>query len=401
MTVSGQRTQLVRELREREANARKRLAEREEPAEDGGGGGACMVTTSPRVVVQESSRVATINAIPRQNADNSRQWGTDGNGEKAEKEVEEEIEEVQGAGEIEGGQGQTGRRKAEMEQQRQGNGARAEQEMRTAGGRARRVEEGGKKSLEERQAGERAVGDQEEKAGKGEEEQHVMSGGVEGECGWASTKQGEAAPDERRPEEEEEEQEETGALEAERQRENEIKELRAEEERETARLIDVEMRRREVEEELQRERRHLHELKEIEQTLRRVSSHSQCPGPQAAAAVPELPMGPTFEAAERQRMSELHKLKELKMMEEQKMRELSMLQNARKTENLVNNAAAIAPPHSSSSSSSPDPLNSEGKLVTSLPPLPPPKLKSQGWSIDVAAPQLNFHNPVPVSQNSD
>ena len=154
----------MRELREREANARKRLAEREEPAEDDcdDGDGACMVTTSPPVVVHESSRVATINAIPRQSGDNSRRWETDGNDEKS----EEEIEEVQGAGEIECGEEQTGRRKAEMEQQRQGNGARAEQEMRMAEGRAWRVEERGKKSLEERKAGERGVGGQEEKAGK-------------------------------------------------------------------------------------------------------------------------------------------------------------------------------------------------------------------------------------------
>ena len=187
--------------------------------------------------------------------------------------------------------------------------------------------------------------------------------------------------------------EEEEKAEAERQREKEMKELRAEEERETARLRDIEMRRREIEVELERERRHLEELKIIEQTLR-ASSPSPGPQPPKAALQYEEMVGirrvavgsgsrsPTLDAAERQRMAELHRLKELKMIEDQKMRELSMLQNARKTESLVTgNYAAIIPAPaaftSSSSSSSPDPLNGEGKLVTSLPPLPPAKPKSQ------------------------
>merc|ERR1719458_2493178 len=139
----------------------------------------------------------------------------------------------------------------------------------------------------------------------------------------------------------------------------------------------------------------------IEQTLR-ASSRSPSPRPPKAALQYEEVAGmrkaaaagpgggsrsPTLEAAERQRMAELHRLKELRMIEDQKMRELSMLQNARKTESLVTgNYAAIIPAPaaftSSSSSSSPDPLNGEGKLVTSLPPLPPAKPKSQGsWTI--------------------
>ena len=175
--------------------------------------------------------------------------------------------------------------------------------------------------------------------------------------------------------------------------EDEVASLKAEEEKEAARLKEIEARKKEIEEELARERRHLEELKKMELSLRSSSPITSKP-PKAALQYEEMvarkssksptPRGvsPSFEVQERQRIAELHRIKELKMMEEQKMRELSILQNAKKNEllNTPNSSSAIipAPPaFNSSPSASPDPLNRNGQLVTSLPPLPPQKQKQQ------------------------
>ena len=436
-TVNGQRERLMREIREREAKARKRLAGRGEPVEEEDDENACMVTTSPTVAIHQSSRVATINPIPKQSVSSAerdkylKQWEIDRTQEKAkerEREGQEKMKEVDGSDETARPNANTDREdptakmeKARQKQWEEENRARAGQERRVAEGREAKEGAKGEKRQEEEVEEEKNSCNQQRAGGKvSRVHEEMASAEAQGGIGFEHkekvllmekeereasemNEQGEPEGEEEckkarhgeerglQEEEEEEKNEKAEVLEAERQREKEMKELRAEEERETARLRDIEMRRREIEVELERERRHLEELKIIEQTLRassRSPSPRPPPPPKAAFQYEEMvgirrARSPTLEAAERQRMAELHRLKELKMIEDQKMRELSMLQNARKTESLVagNDVAIIPAPAaftSSSSSSSPDPLNSEGKLVTSLPPLPPPKPKSQG-----------------------
>ena len=413
-SVNGQRAQLMREIMEREANARRRLAARGEPVQDGEENEdeiGCMVATSPPVVVQQSSRVATINPIPKQRDGeiyvNEREGGVIKKAEESKELGNVKVERCEGTQNPKADEDrdeQTKTRQEEVNRAHVGSGTEERGTERQASGEQGRQEErvhvdGGTNALDPQQkVVEEEAAENEERVKKEAEAdlhfKHEVASVLE-------RKEGERTQDNFLGEKRQEEEEEgAGALEAERRREKEMKELRAEEERETARLRDIEMRRREIELELERERRHLEELKILEQTLRG-SSRSPSPrrSPKAAPQYEEMAGGvrrgaaagsgarsPAPDAAERQRMAELHRLKELKMIEDQKMRELSMLQNARRTEslaagNITTAAAAIIPAPaaftSSSSSASPDPLNSEGKLVTSLPPLPPPKPKSQ------------------------
>ena len=421
-TVNGQRAQLMKEIREREATARKRLIERGELLQDGDENeNSCMVTISP-AVINQSSRVATINPIPKQSANSNERgmylsrWERDKVNVKTEKSKDgEQLNKVEVEDPEETPKLAAVKVEKEPGQREEKNRVEAEHDRRVT--EKREAKEGC--SIEERQqetrnpadeenscnqnrVGGKASGEPAEKIRKEVEERGINLG--EREETQKATEMNENELEENERDSKTEsclegrrlEDAKAGALEADRQQEKEMKELRAEEERETARLRDIEMRRREIEVELERERRHLEELKIIEQTLRATSrSPSPRPTPKAAVQYEEMvgirrgavgngSRSPTLDAAERQRMAELHRLKELKMIEDQKIRELSMLQNARRTENLVaslgNNAPIIAAPSAftpSSSSSSPDPLNSEGKLVTSLPPLPPPKPKSQ------------------------
>ncbi len=203
---------------------------------------------------------------------------------------------------------------------------------------------------------------------------------------------------------EEEEKAQKAEKEEKTRKAEEMERLRAEEEKEAARLKEIEARKKEIEEELARERRHLEDLQRIELSLR---SGAGCPqqlkppmpkaaiqyeelvakkGQQACRSPSKSPTPSSFDPHEKQRIAELHRIKELKMLEEQKMRELSMLQNAKRSDQQMqmqqqvplSRAIIPAPPaFLPSPSASPDPLNRNGQLVTSLPPLPPQKLKQQ------------------------
>jgi hypothetical protein len=455
-SAADQRSRLMKEIMGREMAARIKLAEKGELVDDE----ARMVMTTQQVINQ-TSRVATINSIPAVSTNNShngderqikavnaeskrveylKQWEDNSNNEKAEEErlkadivstdnaTKTKQDEYVKANKFE----QEEARKAAEEQlekareeeehndrnhRKEIEKARIEKEQKKATEKARQLKE--RARLEDEKDKQQQEKIREEKARQEEarkrqerdrlrqekEEAKAEQDRIRQEQEKARAEQEKARRSQEKAIEQEArakekariESEKTKILEIARQREAEMKSLKAEEQREAARLKEIEARRREVEEELERERRHLEELQNLEQSLRALSPRTPSPTqrPKAALQYEDMVYGraanrspatlapsPTFEMQEKQRIADLLRIKELKAMEEQKMRELSMLQNARKIENLSCGGPVVIIPvpmafTSSSSSCSPDPLNSNGRLITALPPLPPIKARAQ------------------------